>query len=336
MGEGVNRLRWAAGLVVDSIWRSGNWNRGGNAPSARGGRGRRRSQAAIEPLEQRVMFTWTGATSGSTNDAAHNYNNTANWANGVIDDSFDGVSFSANTTLFLSANRITGSAGLNLNYTGTADLTIASNSSTARTLTLGGNITGSFGGSGNTVTIGVATNLVNVTLGGNTAVNVRAATTLVTNGAVSNNTLIKQGGGVLDIAGTVANSSLTLDVEAGTVKLDKAAGTSGNAALAISNVATGASVLLSGGATNLLPNSGTINLGGGTLDLAGHSQGWDQLSGTGTVTNTGSATATLTLGLNNGSSTFSGCIQNGTNSINIVKSGTGIFTLGGQYHPGPV
>jgi hypothetical protein len=94
--------------------------------------------AVLETLESRVMLTWIGATSGSTNDAAHDYNNTANWAGGVIDDSFSGVNFGVGAVLYLSANRTTGSSGLNLSYTGGGTLTFASSDpSTPRTFTFG-------------------------------------------------------------------------------------------------------------------------------------------------------------------------------------------------------
>ena len=78
----------------------------------------------LEELEPRVVPTWMGATSGTTNDAAHAYLNTANWAGGTIDDSFSGVTFTANTTLFLNADHTTLAAGLNLNYNGAFDLKI--------------------------------------------------------------------------------------------------------------------------------------------------------------------------------------------------------------------
>ncbi len=83
---------------------------GGRRPrGSRRGRARGRIQRAIgitlEPLESRILLSWVGATSGSTNDAAHSYNNTANWSGGTINDSFAGVTFSANTTIYLSGGR---------------------------------------------------------------------------------------------------------------------------------------------------------------------------------------------------------------------------------------
>src|SRR5436190_1438975 len=120
----------------------------------------RRCRLQLECLEGRIVPTWIGATSGLTNDAAHNYNNPANWVGGVIDDSFAGVTFTTHTNLYLSANRTTGAGGLNLNYNGGIDLTLLSNSATTRTLTLAGPVAGDYGGAANSriVSLGSPTN----------------------------------------------------------------------------------------------------------------------------------------------------------------------------------
>ncbi len=46
------------------------------------------------------QLNWTGATSGTTNDASHDYNNTANWSGGVINDNFSTTTLTAGTTLY--------------------------------------------------------------------------------------------------------------------------------------------------------------------------------------------------------------------------------------------
>ena len=76
-------------------------------------------RAVLEPLERRILLSWIGATTGNTNDAAHLYNNTANWAGGVIDNSFAGVTLTGATTLYFNAGLTTGAGGLNLGYSGT-------------------------------------------------------------------------------------------------------------------------------------------------------------------------------------------------------------------------
>ena len=71
-----------------------------------------------------------------------------------------------------------------------------------------------------------------------------------------------------------------------------------------------------------------VTLSGGTLDLAGFSEGFDALTGSGTVTDSASGTtSTLTLGTFNGSGTFSGTIQNGSGTIALKKVGNGTLTL---------
>jgi autotransporter-associated beta strand protein len=63
----------------------------------------------------------------------------------------------------------------------------------------------------------------------------------------------------------------------------------------------------------------------GAFDLGGFDDQIGSLSGAGTVTGTGQNIATLTTGVNKTSTTFTGDIVYG---INLVKEGTGTFTLG--------
>jgi len=125
-------------------------------------------RAVLEPLEQRILLSWIGATTGSTDDAAHLYNNTANWAGGIIDNSFAGVTLTGSTTLYFNAGLTTGAGGLNLGYSGNYNLTLESSSTTTQTLTLGGGISGTFGGS--SVTIGDPNNNLDVDLGATSVV----------------------------------------------------------------------------------------------------------------------------------------------------------------------
>ena len=67
---------------------------------------------------------WIGATTGNTVDAAHNYTNTANWAGGIIDDDFTGVTLTGATTLYFTGDHATGPNGLNTSYAGPYDLTL--------------------------------------------------------------------------------------------------------------------------------------------------------------------------------------------------------------------
>jgi autotransporter-associated beta strand protein len=66
------------------------------------------------------------------------------------------------------------------------------------------------------------------------------------------------------------------------------------------------------------------------LDLNGFDNAIGSLSGTGTVVNSGSSNATLTVGQNNGSSVFSGVLEDGSAAtLALTKVGTGTLTLTG-------
>jgi autotransporter-associated beta strand protein len=155
-----------------------------------------------------------------SNDPNHDYNNLANWAGNVIDDSFAGVTFATNTTLYFSANR-TAAAGLNLNYSGNVDLTFVSNSTTPMTLTLGGPIAGDFGGAANQrfVYLGSSTNPLNIDMSGAGTFNVAGSgDTLVVSNVISNGSLTKTGPGTLNLRGNSTYTGAT-NIQAGSLTL---------------------------------------------------------------------------------------------------------------------
>jgi autotransporter-associated beta strand protein len=277
-------------------------------------------RAAMERLEPRLLFTWIGATSGATNDAAHNFNNLSNWAGGTIDDSFAGVTLTANTTLYLSANTTTATTGLNLGYTGNFSLTFLSSSTTARTLTLAGDMASS--PANQTVTIGDTTNAddVNVVLSSATrTLNTASGEKLVLANVVS-------GAEALDIAGS------------GTVLLDGA------------NTFTGGTALASGAQLDINNASalgtGAFTINGGTIDntsagaitlTTNNTQTWagnftfagtkNLNLGTGAVTMSTNIQVTTTAG----DLTVGGAIGDGGNGYQITQSGVnGTLTLGGN------
>ncbi len=115
---------------------------------------------------------------------------------------------------------------MNLGYAGNFDLTFKSSSATTRTLTLSGNITGDFGGAGNsrTVTIGDSTNALNIDLGGATrTLTANTNDTLVVTNVISNGGLTKAGGGTLNVAGANTYASGTT-VSNGTLQATNGAG----------------------------------------------------------------------------------------------------------------
>lgn len=181
-----------------------------------------------------------------------------------------------------------------------------------------------------------------LTLGGNRTVRVdngAAGVDGVLSGAVSgvfSQTLTKTGDGTLLISGTADNGSLILNVSAGVVILGKTPIGASHAVAGISNIATGATVQLSGTGGNQIFNGpfqvpfGLVNMSGGTLDLNGLNEGFDRLTGTGSVTNSVAATtSTLTLGTVDGSGSFDGELTDGAGVLALTKIGTGTLTLNG-------
>ncbi len=145
----------------------------------------------------------------------------------------------------------------------------------------------------------------------------------------------KTGPGTLLLTGAQDNASTILAAMGGTTILDKSGATI-RAAAGISDIGSGATVRIAGSSGDQIYAGGTGNLGrvgmsGGTLDLAGLNEGWDRLEGSGTITNSvASTTSVLTLGENNGSSLFSGSINDGAGAVKLVKTGSGTLGLSGN------
>ena len=85
---------------------------------------------------------------------------------------------------------------------------------------------------------------------------------------------------------------------------------------------------LAAGSTGALSPTSAFTVTG-TLDLAGFSNQIGSLAGTGTVTNGGQAGAALTEGGDNASTTFSGVVKDGVNTLGLTKTGNGTLTLTG-------
>lgn len=222
-----------------------------------------------------------------------------------------------------------------------------------RTVNLGGALatiawaTASTGLNGQTLILGNATATHTVdfqnplSLGGNRTVRVdngAAAVDGVLSGAVSGavTTLTKTGDGTLLMSGTADNNSLIVSASAGVLILGKTPIGPSRAAAGIGNIATGATVQLSGTGGDQIFNGpfnaafGLVNMSGGTLDLNGLNEGFDRLTGTGTVTNSLAATtSTLTLGTVDGSGSFNGELTDGSGTLALTKMGTGTLTLNG-------
>ncbi len=119
---------------------------------------------------------------------------------------------------------------------------------------------------------------------------------------LSPNTLTKSGTGILTLSGLNTFSG-GINLNGGTLRV--------------------------GSTSNQPLNYNNLNMGGGTLDCYGWNATIGTLSGTsGSVTIGGAYLSTLTLQSNSNSS-YSGTILNGSGTLSLSKTGTGIQTLGG-------
>jgi autotransporter-associated beta strand protein len=184
-------------------------------------------------------------------------------------------------------------------------------------------------------------------LGANQDWNVASGLTLSTgsatnSGSVSspnngNYIITKTGEGVWTTSGNGDNGSIGLVINAGTVNFNKISSSGAHAVggPGLTVNASGTARLTGTGGDQIYDGAGVTLASGGLLDLNGHSEGINDLSGSGgTVDNTaGGTVATLTNGttLGNSSSTFSGTIRNSGSgaTLALVKGNTGTLTLAG-------
>ena len=298
-------------------------------------------RSVIERLETRKLFSWIGATSGSTNDLSHDYNNPFNWTLFIINDDFSSANLTANTTIYLNSDRTT-LGSLNLGYSGNFDLTFASNSTTARNLILTGGVTGDFGGSANgrTVTIGSTTNPVNVDMdGGTSAMNVNAGDSLILPNTLSDGTLKKTGAGTLVLGGANSYSGGTV-VTAGVLQVVNDSGNTASttptvlgSTSSLVSISAGSMVWLDYllGSTNNYVTYANPFSGAGTLKVTAPSDG-SPFQGTAELTgNLSGITGTLDLFPNSGSwgktciATPNDGSQPSPSATIIVENGTTLY-----------
>lgn len=148
--------------------------------------------------------------------------------------------------------------------------------------------------------------------------------------------ITKTGGGAWTTSGIDDNGSMGLVVSGGTVNFNKTSSGGvhavGGPGLTVNN---GGTVRITGTGGDQIYDGAPVTLASrGLLDLNGQSEGVAQLNGGGTVDNRAADTvAMLTNGtsLGNGSSTFSGILQNSGSgaTLALVKDSTGTLTLAG-------
>jgi fibronectin-binding autotransporter adhesin len=126
-------------------------------------------------------------------------------------------------------------------------------------------------------------------------------------------------GSISSIIGTGAGS--IVKTGAGTWTLSGASTYTGVTTISVGTLKIGASNVGVSGNSSVTVTS--------TLDLNGFNATIGSLAGAGTVTSSQAGSVTLTTGGKNVSTTFSGVIENGSGTLNLVKAGTLIFTLSG-------
>jgi autotransporter-associated beta strand protein len=213
----------------------------------------------------------------------------------------------------LSANALgTTGVGTTVNNGGTLELA-GTITTLAEALTLNGTLSSQTG-----------TNIYGggVTLVAGASINVGAGSMLSLNAFQANGAYTKEGAGWLKLL-VDPNGLGLMTINNGVAELGQAGG------------ATESDIVINSGGT-LIGNSGdainrvnsvTVNAGG-TYVLR-QSDIINMFSGAGTLTRDIPGAATLTAGDNNGSSIFSGVIENGSGTMSFTKSGTGTQTLSG-------
>ena len=132
-------------------------------------------------------------------------------------------------------------------------------------------------------------------------------------------------GNTVNLSGVLSGS--------GDVVVNNQSGYAGTLVLSGLNTYTGPTVVEAGtlqaGSTSAFGNNSAMTvLGGAVLDLGGFSNAVGSLAGAGIVTNSGGA-AVLTAGGDNGSTVFSGAIQDGAGPMALTKTGSGLLVLTG-------
>lgn len=270
----------------------------------------------------------------------YNYTNTANWVGGTVNGIWDPtLTLTAAQTATFAENMLIPS--LTFGYAGAFNLTLQSDGTAARTITLGGDI--SVATASGAVTIGSTTaiNALNINLGGATRTfNANTGKTLVFPNVISNGGLNITGGGVVTLSGanTFADG---VSLKAGKVKLQNASAL-GKGTFNVGDTVGTTSVTLESNVSGLVnsqnnpqnwnqdfafSNTQDLNLGTGVVTLAGsraiNVTGW-----------------TLTVGGAIGGGPYS-ITKNGTgnlvfNGANTYSGGTIINAGKMQFGPGAV
>src|SRR5881296_2105735 len=240
-----------------------------------------------------------------------------------------GITFAATRTVTVSnaattltiSGVITGAGGLTKSGSGTVTLSAANTYTGVTTINVGTIAIAADAGLGAAPGAPTAGKL---TFGGGT-LRTTASFTVAANRGIAltgAGTISTDPGTTLTYGGIIAGASPLTKAGTGTLIVSGA------------NTYTGATAISAGtlqlGATNAVPSGSAVTVSGGAIfDLRGFSDAIGSLAGAGTVTSGAAGAVTLTAGGNNGSTTFSGVIQNGSATVAVTKVGTGTLTLSG-------
>ena len=211
---------------------------------------------------------WIGATSGTTNDDAHEYTNTNNLENGIIDDVITNT-ITAHTTLWFKRDHATGPSGLRLE--------MSSNSTTVRNFLLddsGGTYTLTLNGdikrSGTYVSPQI---YLPVDLGGEIRTIDTGSPSMQWGGVITNGSIIKIGSDQLRLSTSSVYLNAPVVVNQGTLYPYQAA-----VNYTVPTIVNNAGLLFYGGS---LLNTPTITLnaitGGATLTSQNYANGENRL-----------------------------------------------------------
>lgn len=278
---------------------------------------------------------WKGGYSGGANVwAISNGTTQSNWTTDAAGLNGTGIVPGSSTDVFFSASGATNQAVMVLG----AKMSIGSLTITDSTPSILVDDPGSMLTLNKAAAITIGSTAGAVTLNTQVALNDTAPVINVANsggltidGLLSGNAFTKTGAGTLTLAGAAANTmASTVFVNEGTLVLQKADGVAAIAEDLVIGDGSGTDTVRIVGSDQLSAITQVTLNSSGVLDLYAGTESFNMLQGTGLVTNSGPTQAVMTVGTANASGAFSGVIQDGTSTVDLIKSGTGTFTLNGS------
>lgn len=262
-----------------------------------------------------VATTPSGLWTGTTNT---DWNTSTNWNTNSVPDATTVVSIPVVTNLPVISSTafckdITIQASASLTISGSNTLTVSGNWTNNNTFTPG---TGTVIFNGAAQTINGTNTFNNLTLSG-------SGVKTLSSGTVN---------GILSMEGTASVSATPTFGSAATLQYKGSAQQTTGVEFPSTFSGTGGVIINNTNGVKFVGAktiSKSLNITAGTFDLNGNIQTVGDLQGSGIITNNGSA-ATLITGSDNASTTYSGSIQDGTGTVALTISTTGVFTLNGN------